>query len=136
VRKRFDDASYTIRFTPRKPGSIWSAINARRVAELMKSGRMHAVGQKEFDQRDRKKTKLYSYEREAAKLEGAYERKFRADQKAWQFFQAQAPGYRRVSTFWVMSAKREETRVRRLERLIADSAKGRRIDMLTPGRQK
>jgi uncharacterized protein YdeI (YjbR/CyaY-like superfamily) len=136
VRKRLDDASYTVRFTPRKPGSIWSAVNTRRVAELIKAGRMHAAGQKEFEQRDRRRTKLYSYERETAKLEGEYEPRFRANQKAWEFYQAQPQGYRRVSAFWVMSAKREETRMRRLQQLIESSAKGRRIDMLTPGRKK
>jgi uncharacterized protein YdeI (YjbR/CyaY-like superfamily) len=98
VRKRVDELSYTIRFTPRKLGSIWSAVNTRRFAELAKSGRMHAAGQKEFDQRDRKKTRVYSYEREAARL-GEYEKQFRANKKAWEFYQAQPPGYRRVSPF-------------------------------------
>ena len=136
LRKGVDAISYKIRFTPRKPGSIWSAINTRRVAELMSAGRMRPAGQKEFEQRDRKKTKLYSYERETAELAGEYERRFHGNEKAWEFYQAQPPGYRRVSTFWVMSAKREETRQRRLAQLIESSAKGRRIDMLTPGRKK
>jgi uncharacterized protein YdeI (YjbR/CyaY-like superfamily) len=136
IRKRFDEASYTVRFTPRKPGSIWSAVNTKRVADLMKSGRMHVAGQKEFDQRDRKKAGLYSYERATCKLDGTYERKFRANKKAWEFYQAQAPWYRRTSAWWVMSAKREETRLRRLAQLIEDSAKGRRIGLLTASPQK
>jgi len=136
IRRRFDESSYTIRFTPRKPGSIWSAVNTKRVGELMKAGRMHPAGRKEFDQRDRKKSELYSYERESCKLEGEYAKKFRANKKAWQFYQAQAPWYRRTSAWWVVSAKREETRTRRLAKLIEDSAKGKRLDMLTPGRRK
>jgi uncharacterized protein YdeI (YjbR/CyaY-like superfamily) len=136
IRKRFDETSYTVRFTPRKPGSIWSAVNTKRVADLMKSGRMHVAGQKEFDQRDRKKAALYSYERATCKLDGTYESKFRANKKAWEFYQAQAPWYRRTSAWWVISAKREETRLRRLEQLIEDSAKGRRIGLLTASPQK
>jgi len=132
VRKRFDEVSYTIRFTPRKPGSIWSAVNTRRVGELIKLGRMHSAGQKIFENRDQEKAKLYSYERAASKFDAAYEKQFRANKKAWQFFQTQAPWYRRTSCYWVMSAKREETRLRRLAKLIADSGAGRRIDMLNP----
>jgi uncharacterized protein YdeI (YjbR/CyaY-like superfamily) len=132
VRKRCDEDSYTIRFTPRKPGSIWSAVNTRRVGELIKLGRMHPAGQSAFDGRDAKKTNKYSYERETCKLEGVYEKRFRANKKAWVFYRAQAPWYRRTACFWVVSAKREETRLRRLEKLIADSTAGRRIDMLNP----
>jgi uncharacterized protein YdeI (YjbR/CyaY-like superfamily) len=130
VRKRFDESSYTVRFTPRKPGSIWSVINAKRVGELMKLGRMHAAGQKVFDERDQKRSNLYSYERVTCKLEGAYEKKFRGNKKAWEFYQAQAPWYRRTSCWWVISAKREETRLRRLAQLIEDSAHGRRLKQL------
>jgi len=132
LRKRFDAASYTIRFTPRKPDSIWSAVNTRRVAELTELGRMHAAGQKVFDNRDQKRARLYSYERANCKLSAACERQFRARKKAWEFYQAQPPWYRRNSCWWVMSAKREETRERRLATLIADSAAGRRIDLLNP----
>jgi len=135
VRKRRDDASYTIRFTPRKRGSVWSVVNTGRVADLMKSGRMHAAGQKEFDQRDREKTRMYSYERKAAKLADEYEWRFRANRKAWEFYQAQPPGYRRVSKGWVMNAKREETRLRRLAKLIEISEGGRRLDTLAPGKK-
>ncbi len=130
VRRRFDVSSYTIRFTPRKPGSIWSAVNTKRVAELMTLGRMHAAGQKVFDERDQKKSNLYSYERATCKLEGSYEKKFSANKNAWEFYQAQAPWYRRTSAWWVISAKQEETRLRRLAQLIEDSAHGRRIKQL------
>jgi uncharacterized protein YdeI (YjbR/CyaY-like superfamily) len=130
IRRRHDETSYTIRFTPRKPGSIWSAINTRRVGELKKLGRMHAAGQKVFDERDRKKSKLYSYERGNCKLEAALEKQFRANKRAWTFYQAQAPWYRRTSCWWVMSAKQETTRSRRFSQLIQDSAAGVRIKPL------
>lgn len=130
IRRRHDETSYTIRFTPRKPGSIWSAINTQRVGELKKLGRMHAAGQKVFDERDRKKSKLYSYERGNCKLEAALEKQFRANKRAWTFYQAQAPWYRRTSCWWVMSAKQETTRSRRLSQLIQDSAAGVRIKPL------
>ncbi|MGA2370453.1 MAG: YdeI/OmpD-associated family protein [Candidatus Korobacteraceae bacterium] len=136
VRKRFDEASYTIRFTPRKPDSIWSAVNTSRIGELVKQGRVHPAGQHVFDRHDPKKSELYSYERATCQLDGAYEKKFRANKKAWEFYQAQAPWYRRTSAWWVVSAKREETRQRRLAQLIADSAKARRIGILAATPQK
>ncbi|MGC2109477.1 MAG: YdeI/OmpD-associated family protein [Candidatus Korobacteraceae bacterium] len=140
IRRRFDPSSYTIRFTPRKPGSIWSAVNTKRAGELMKQERMHAWGQKVFDERDQKKSELYSYERQNCKFEGALEKKFRANKKAWQFYQAQAPWYRRTCCWWVISARQEETRLRHLAQLIQDSAQGRRIKQLTvkppPGRKR
>jgi len=136
IRRRFDETSYTIRFTPRKRDSIWSAINRKRADELMKLGRMHVSGQETFENRDQQKADLYSYERATCKLAGAYEKQFRANKKAWEFYQAQAPWYRRTSCWWVISAKREETRLCRLAKLIADSAAGRRIDMLNPAGKK
>jgi uncharacterized protein YdeI (YjbR/CyaY-like superfamily) len=127
VRKRFDQSSYTVRFTPRKPKSIWSAVNIKRVGELMKLERMNRAGQQALDRRDEKKANLYSYERATCELTGAYEKKLRANQQAWKFYQAQPPGYRRTTCWWVMSAKQEETRLRRLAQLIEDSMRGRRI---------
>jgi len=127
VRKAVDDLSYTIRFTPRKPGSVWSQVNIRRVGELTKLGRIMPPGTAAFEARDEEKSKLYSYENRARRLDEAYEKKFRANRKAWDFFQSQPPGYRRVASWWVISAKQEETRIRRLEQLIACSAKGERI---------
>jgi len=136
LRQRFDEASYTIRFTPRKPDSIWSAVNIKRAKELLELGRMHSFGRKVFENRDQEKANLYSYERATCKLEGDHEKQFRANKKAWEFYQAQAPWYRRTSCWWLVSAKREETRVRRLKKLIADSAAGRRLDMLNPKAKK
>ena len=135
VRRRIDDASYSIRFTPRKARSTWSAINLRRVAELAADGLMHPAGIAAFERRSDDKTAIYSYEqREAAQLDAEQERRFRANARAWDWFQAQAPSYRRTATYWVASAKRQETRERRLERLISDSAAGRPIPSLTPRR--
>jgi len=131
LRKRYNADSYTIRFTTRKPDSTWSVINTTRINQLIKLGRVHPVGLKVFQQRDEKKSKLYSYEVGNCQFTDEHVRQFRANATAWEFHQAQAPWYRRVSCFWVMSAKREETRLRRLATLIDDSANGRRIKQLT-----
>ena len=130
IRRSIDEERYSIRFTPRRKGSIWSAVNTKRVAELKKAGRMLAVGLRAFEERDPKKTAVYSFERETAELPPAYLKQFRANAAAWKFFAAQPPGYRKISAFFVMSAKQDETRERRLERLIADSARGERIGIL------
>lgn len=132
VRRSLGDSSYTIRFTPRKPTSTWSAVNIRRVAELSRAGLMQPAGLSAFQQRKQEKSKIYSYEqKQAARLNLAQERRFRASKKAWEFFQRQPLWYRRVATFWVVGAKREETRQGRLERLIEDSGQGRTIPPLT-----
>jgi uncharacterized protein YdeI (YjbR/CyaY-like superfamily) len=128
VRKSVDPASYKIRFTPRKPDSIWSAVNTRRVAALKKAGRMAAAGLAAFARRDAKRTRQYSYERAAARFTPAEERLFKAARPAWDFFRAQPPSYQRVCAWYLASAKKEETRRRRLETLIEASARGRRID--------
>lgn len=135
VRRSIDEESYSIRFTPRKKGSTWSAVNVRKVAELSAEGRMHAAGLAAWEARSEDKTAIYSYENRAeAKLGAAAERRFKANKAAWANFQARPAGFRHLATFWVMSAKREETRQHRLEQLIADSAQGRRIGPLTrPG---
>jgi uncharacterized protein YdeI (YjbR/CyaY-like superfamily) len=130
VRYRVDEASYKIRFTPRQAKSIWSNVNVKRVAELKKLGRMMPAGLKAFEKADPKRSGIYAYERESAQLDPALEKRFRADAKAWAFFRAQPPGYQRLIAYWVVSAKQEETRLRRLARLIADSAAGRRVGML------
>lgn len=131
VRKRLNAEAYTIRFTPRKARSIWSAVNIKRAKELEAAGRMAPAGLRAFRERDEKRAKLYSYER-AAKLDPGLAAKLRANRNAAEFFDAQPPGYKRLMSFWVMSAKKEETRERRLSALIAKSAKGKRIDMLKP----
>lgn len=138
LRKGIDAQSYRIRFTPRKPTSTWSAVNIGRVQELARQGRMRPAGLKAFEHRTEKKSGIYAYEnRHAAVLSRADEKKFRACRAAWRFFQNQPAGYRRTTIWWVMSAKREETQQRRLERLIADSAAQRRIGALArPGKAK
>jgi uncharacterized protein YdeI (YjbR/CyaY-like superfamily) len=135
VRRRIDGASYSIRFTPRKARSTWSAVNVKRVGELTAEGLMRPAGVAAFERRSDDKTAIYAYEqRKAATLDAEQERRFKADKQAWAWFQAQPPSYRRTATYWVISAKKAETRERRLERLIADSAAGRAIPSLTPRR--
>ena len=132
VRKSIDPVSYKIRFTPRKPRSIWSAINIKRAKELSKSGLMHAAGLAAFEKRDGDRSAIYAYEqRKTAKLPSDFEKRFRANAGASAFFQAQAPWYRRTSTYWVISAKKEETRLKRLAILIDCSARQRPIPSLT-----
>ena len=128
IRKSIDDNSYMNRLTPRKPTSHWSAVNIRRFGQLKRQGRVRPAGQRAFDLRRRDEGGAYSYERRhEIALDPAFEKRFRAKRKAWSWFQAQAPSYRTMAVYWVMSAKREEARVRRLERLIEDSTLGRRI---------
>ena len=134
VRKRLDAEAYTIRFTPRRPGSAWSAVNIARVRELTSRGLMQPPGLRVFQERDERKARQYSYEREQAELHPALDAALRANRKAAAFFDAQPPGYRKIVTFWVMSAKKEETRARRLAHLIERSASGNRIDLLKPNR--
>lgn len=132
VRKSLDDISYTIRFTPRKPHSIWSAVNIGRVAELTSLGLMQPAGIKAFEERVEERSGIYAYEQKnAAELEDAYEQQLPANEKAWIFFQAQAAWYRRSAIWWVVTAKREETRLRRLATLIENSEQGRTIPLLT-----
>jgi uncharacterized protein YdeI (YjbR/CyaY-like superfamily) len=132
VRKSLGDKSYAIRFTPRKPSSTWSAVNVEKVSELTRRGLMHPAGLKAFQARSEDKTAIYAYEqRDEAKLPVEFEERFRLQSKAWDFFQGQAPWYRRTATRWVTGAKREETRERRLATLIEDSANGRTIKQLT-----
>jgi uncharacterized protein YdeI (YjbR/CyaY-like superfamily) len=127
VKKRVDEASYMHRFTPRTRDSYWSAVNTKRFEQLFKSGVVAGPGLEAFERRDRKKTEKYSFERKSAAFDPAVERAFRANAPAWTFFRAQPQGYQRLLTFWVMSAKQESTRLRRLEMLAAKSAKGERL---------
>jgi uncharacterized protein YdeI (YjbR/CyaY-like superfamily) len=131
VRKSINQTAYKQRFTPRKPRSYWSAVNTRRAGELAKLGRMASSGVKAFEQRASDSGK-YSFESRPKKFPPAYEKQFKANPAAWEFFRTQAPWYQRTSSFWVVSAKQEETRQRRLTTLIGDSEKGRRLGMLTP----
>ena len=122
IRHRRDDISYTIRFTPRKARSKWSAVNIKHFTRLEKLGLVKPSGRKAFEERDTKAAP-YSFEAPPQVLSPAYEKKLRDDPRAWAFFQAQPPWYRRTSTHWVMSAKQEATRQRRLAALIECSAK-------------
>jgi len=125
VRKSLDVDSYTIRFTPRRAGSTWSEVNVRRAFELIAQGLMQPAGLAAFSARDEDKTAAqYSYEARRQPLDGAYETEFRADPAAWAYWEAQPAHYRHGAAHWVMSAKREETRRKRLATLIADSAAG------------
>jgi uncharacterized protein YdeI (YjbR/CyaY-like superfamily) len=130
VRYRLDGERHAQRFTPRRKGSIWSAINTKRAAELIREGRMRPAGLKAFEARSPEKTAVYSYERESAAFSEDQRRRFEADAVAWAFFQAQAPSWRRAITHWVSSAKRDETRERRFARLLEDSRAGRRTGVL------
>ncbi|MCC6626519.1 MAG: YdeI/OmpD-associated family protein [Chloroflexi bacterium] len=131
VRRSVDADSYANRFTPRQPRSTWSAVNIQRVEELTRLGRMRPAGLTAFAARTAARSGTYSFEQRATVALGEdYERRFRANQAAWDFFQAQAAGYRRTASWWVISAKREETRLRRLATLIDDSAQGRAIALL------
>ncbi len=132
VRKRIDAERYMIRFTPRRRGSVWSAVNIRRVAELTRQGRMRPAGLAAFEARREDRSGIYSYEqREKAVLDAAYEKRFRARKRAWAYFQAAPRSYRQAAIRWVMTGKKEETRERRLRRLIEDSADGRTVPPLT-----
>jgi uncharacterized protein YdeI (YjbR/CyaY-like superfamily) len=131
VRRTIDDESYTIRFTPRKKGSIWSAVNMRLADELIRDGRMQPAGLRAYEVRDPAKSAVYSFEqKEAVQLDADAEARFQAIPEAWSFWQSQPPGYRKTAVHWVMSAKREDTRAKRLQTLIDDSAAGLRIALL------
>jgi uncharacterized protein YdeI (YjbR/CyaY-like superfamily) len=127
VRRSIDADSYYNRFTPRKRKSNWSRINIARVDELIAEGLMRPSGLAAFEARDAEADAKYSFERENVQLDGEYVKRLRANEAAAGFFYAQSPSYRKLATWWVISAKREETRLRRLQQLIDDSAAGRRI---------
>jgi len=137
VRKSIDETSYMIRFTPRKPASAWSSINIKLVGELTKKGLMHPAGFKAFAARSAKKSGIYAYEqRKDAHLTARQEKRFRANKTAWEFFRSKAPWYQRVCTYWVISAKREETKLKRLALLIDHSQSRRTLPQLTPAKKK
>jgi uncharacterized protein YdeI (YjbR/CyaY-like superfamily) len=127
IRRRVDDERYTIRFTPRRPGSGWSAINVKMMAALDADGRMTPAGRAVFEARKDKQSGGYSYERREASFDAPRLKAFQKNNGAWTFFEAQPPGYRRTLAWWVMSAKQEDTRDRRLAKLIASSAAKKRI---------
>jgi len=127
VRKRIDDISYTIRFTPRKRGSIWSSVNINRAQALIELGQMQPAGLKAYEARRENRSGIYSYEQRGVELEEPYNRLLKQDKTAWSFFQEQPPSYRKAISWWIISAKKEETRLKRLQKLIAYSTKGQRL---------
>ena len=127
VRRKIDDESYTIRFTPRRPKSVWSAINNAKVTALIASGLMQPAGLAAFEKREEHRSVIYSYENRPREFDPEYEKRFRKHKKAWAFFEAQPFGYRRLMIYWVVSAKQEATRFSRLEKLIAASMEGKRL---------
>jgi len=135
VRRSLDETSYTIRFTPRKPRSIWSLVNVKHVERLQKEGRMQPAGLEAYARRDPKRTGIYSFENRPRQLSAAYEKAFRENKAAWNFFQEQPPSYKKLMIFRTMSAKKEETRLRRLKQLIESSEKGVRLGIVTTPRE-
>lgn len=131
LRQRIDDESYTIRFTPRKPTSTWSAVNIKRVEELTQLGLMTPAGLKAFEARKENKSGIYSYEQRTAALPPEYEKVLKANRAAWTFFQAQTASYRKAAMWWIVSAKQDPTRLKRLDQLIAHSARGETLPQFT-----
>ncbi|ASK32153.1 bacteriocin-protection protein [Chryseobacterium sp. T16E-39] len=127
IRKSIDKDSYSNRFTPRKPTSIWSTINIKKVEDLTKAGLMKPAGLKAFELRKQEKSSIYSHENKLAQLDPAYEKQFKANKKAWDFFTNQAPSYKKVMLHWIMSAKQEKTRLSRLEKTIGESELEKRV---------
>jgi uncharacterized protein YdeI (YjbR/CyaY-like superfamily) len=132
VRKSIDDISYTIRFTPRKPRSIWSNVNIKRVSELIESGLMQPAGLTAFEARTEERSGVYSAEQGDIAFTPEQEQQFKANSKAWEFFQSQPPSYCKPAVWWVISAKKEETKVKRMAELIDYSEKGERVPPLRP----
>ena len=124
IRKSFDEESYVNRFTPRKKSSNWSNVNIKRINELIEEGRVQPVGLAAFKERTKKRSGLYSFEQNSHKLSPAFEKKFKANKKAWDYFQLLAPSYKKTSIHWVTNAKQEATKLKRLDTLIKDSEKG------------
>jgi uncharacterized protein YdeI (YjbR/CyaY-like superfamily) len=129
--QRIDEERHRQRFTPRRPNSNWSAINIAKVDALAKQGRMRPDGEAAFAARREARSAVYSYERRhEAAFDADQEGTFRSNEPAWEWFEAQSPSYRTTATFWVVSAKRPETRAKRLARLIECSAEQRRMPAL------
>ena len=124
VRTSIDKDSYQIRFTQRKPTSIWSAVNIKKMEDLTRQGLMQPAGLAIFEKRKELKSKIYSYENEKVEFTSDFEKLFKANKKAWDYFQSLAPSYKKVSSHWVMAAKQESTRLKRLHELIKDSENG------------
>lgn len=132
IRKSIDKESYMIRFTPRKPGSIWSMVNIKKMEQLKAEGLVHPKGQAAYDRRKDEKSAIYSFEqhKDSIKLPPEFEAELKKNKKAWDYFHHSAPSYKRAAIWWVISAKREATRINRLHTLIIDSEAGLRIKEL------
>lgn len=136
IRKSIDEDRYMIRFTPRNPKSNWSAINIKKIKELTKLGLMHPAGIEAFKKREDKRSEVYSFEQDKVKLSKKYELIFKSDKKAWEFFQSLPPSTKKPSIWWVMSAKKEETQLRRLDILIKSSEEGEKVPPLRIGKNE
>jgi uncharacterized protein YdeI (YjbR/CyaY-like superfamily) len=132
VRKSLGASSYAIRFSPRKPGSIWSSVNINRAQALIQRGLMQPAGLKAYQARKENKSGVYSYEQRGVNLEEPYNRLLKANKIAWSFFQSQPPSFRKAASWWIISAKKEETRLKRLEKLIAHAVRGQRPPEFKP----
>ena len=136
VRKRIDDASYRIRFSPRRPGSVWSAVNIASAERLIAAGRMTPAGLKAFEARKENKSGIYSYEQRRAELEEPYNTLLQQNEAAWSYFQSQPPSYRKGVSWFILSAKQEATRLKRLKKLVEYSARGERLPEFRIGEGK
>jgi len=132
VRKSLNETSYTIRFTPRKPRSIWSLVNVKHVERLQKEKRMHSAGLDAFARRDPKRTGIYAFENAPLQLSSQYEKMFRQNKTAWDVFEQHPPSAKKTVIFWIMSAKKEETQLRRLNHVIERCGKGLKVGVLEP----
>ena len=132
VRRNIDAERWSIRFSPRRPRSIWSRVNIRHVERLIAQGRMMPAGLRAFEAREERRSGIYLYERRPMAFAPTLAQRLAANRKAKTFFDAQPPGYRRLIAGWVMQAKRDETRAKRLARLIEKSARGERVDLMKP----
>jgi len=132
IRKKLDDVSFTNRFTPRKKNSVWSNVNIKHVERLTREGRMMPPGTAAYEAKQDNRSGVYSFERETAELEPEMKERFRKNAKAWKFFEGEPPYYRRMASWWVISAKKDETREKRLSDLINYSAKQTRLPSFTP----
>ena len=134
VRQSIDDLSYRIRFTPRKPRSIWSSVNIKRAQALIERGQMQPNGLKAYEARKENKSGIYSYEQRSVNLEEPYNRLLKKNEAAWRFFHVQPASYRKAVSWWIISAKKQETRLKRLEKLMANSVQRRRLPEFTSRR--
>jgi uncharacterized protein YdeI (YjbR/CyaY-like superfamily) len=127
IRKSIDEISYTNRFTRRKPNSNWSAVNIKKIEKLTEKNLMHPAGIAAFQKKKEEKSAIYSYESEAAELPPIFQKKLKKDKKAWTYFQTRSNYYKKRTTHWIMNARTEETKIRRLEKLIEASGQAQQL---------